>query len=346
MKKSIIALAVAGALAAPAVSMADATLYGRLHFQMQFVKDQDMNIANAGHRLGVKGESEMDSGLTAFYQIETEYHNDRNGTSASGTTDADLTVRLANAGVKGDFGKVTVGRQSNPYSDIYVSDIFEYNSGVFENESFRMGNAVSYATPDLSGFGASLSFVADGTHNATVTSTDSTGATVSTTSNSTDKYNKDVDAYILGAHYEGNGLYAAAAYKTAKYEKLVSETNALGGTDTNAASYNDDMKSYGLGVSYTVNNFLVGGYWEKTKTDNADDSVKNWDLAASYTMDKTTFGLAYGQSKTENEDAAKRTMVGVYQNLGGGADVYAEYGAYNEEAGDGDNVVVGYRVKF
>ncbi|PPC77369.1 hypothetical protein C4K68_10915 [Pokkaliibacter plantistimulans] len=339
MKKSIIALAVAGALAAPAVSMADATLYGRLHFQMQFVKDQDMNIANAGHRLGVKGESEMDSGLTAFYQIETEYHNDRNGTSASGTTDADLTVRLANAGVKGDFGKVTVGRQSNPYSDIYVSDIFEYNSGVFENESFRMGNAVSYATPDLSGFGASLSFVADGTHNATVYDTDTKAtatATSATHSDGTDNYNKDVDAYILGAHYEANGFYAAAAYKTAQYEK----------DHDDSASYTDDMDSYGLGLSYTVNNFLAAAYWEKTKTDNADDSVKNWDLAASYTMDKTTFGLAYGQSKTENEDAAKRTMVGVYQNLGGGADVYAEYGAYNEEAGDGDNVVVGYRVKF
>ncbi|PXF30837.1 hypothetical protein WH50_13275 [Pokkaliibacter plantistimulans] len=337
MKKSIIALAVAGALAAPAVSMADATLYGRLHFQMQFVKDQDMNIANAGHRLGVKGESEMDSGLTAFYQIETEYQNDRSGTSSSGTVDANLKVRLANAGVKGDFGKVTVGRQSNPYSDIYVSDIFEYNSGVFENESFRMGNAVSYATPDLSGFGASLSFVADGTHKATVDTgaVDADGNAITTT-DSTDNYNKDVDAYILGAHYEANGFYAAAAYKTAKYEKQHSDS----------LSYSDSMDSYGLGLSYTVNNFLAAAYWEKTKTDNANDSVKNWDLAASYTMDKTTFGLAYGQSKTESEDAAKRTMVGVYQNLGGGADVYAEYGAYNEKAGDGDNVVVGYRVKF
>lgn len=325
MKKSIIALAVAGALAAPAVSMADATLYGRLHFQMQFDKDQDMNIANAGHRLGVKGESEMDSGLTAFYQIETEFRNDRAGTSTESTTDAAFTVRHANAGVKGEFGTVTVGRFNNPLNKTYVADVYERNSGVFEMAPYRIGNSLMYSTPDMSGFSADAAIIGEGNY-----------------ADSTDP--KDIDSYVIGGKYEANGLTAALYYQTFNFNDDIDTVGYVAGADKA-----DDLS---FGVSYTVNNFYVGYNFEKLSVDPgaaSDVDTKVHDFAASYTMDKTTLLVGYGQYKTDGADTGKRTSVGVYQNLGGGADVYAEYGAYNGQAEDDgfvDNVTIGYRVKF
>ncbi|MFP8965469.1 porin [Pokkaliibacter sp. CJK22405] len=312
MKKSIIALAVAGALAAPAISMADATLYGRIHERVVFQESNDAAIQNAGHRLGVKGESEMDSGLTAFYQLETEYQSmdDTASQAASGAPAADLHVRLAFAGVKGDFGTVTVGRLNNPYSDIYTADIFEYNSGIYEASTFRLGNAITYATPDMNGFGAAVGLSATGEGDS-------------------DTYN-DADSYLAQVHYSANGLTAVAAYQS------YNSTDASGDTE-------DD---YGLGLSYTVNNLLFAGYYEHSENDASED-VDNWDLAVQYTMDKTKLGFLYGESDKDSNDE-QRAMVGVYHDLGGGADIYAEYGIYDDDNGtnDDDNVVVGYRIKF
>ncbi|MDH2436514.1 porin [Pokkaliibacter sp. MBI-7] len=348
MKKSIIALAVAGALAAPAVSMADATLYGRLHFQMNFDKNKDVDIRNAGHRLGVKGESEMDSGLTAFYQLETEYQNDRSGqTSDSSTVDAALKVRQANAGVKGEFGKVTVGRFTNPLTDTYVADVVERNSGVYEQSPFRVGNAISYTTPDLSGFNGYAAIIADGLGD--------------------DDTNKDADAYVVGVNYKANGLYAGLGYMASNY-KDGADSSSTDGTNTLDINKSQDLS---LGLSYTINNFYVGYNYEQKKYDatvttptavsDGDIKVKVHDFMATYAMDKTTFALGYAQAKVSDTDfKANRTLVGVYQNLGGGADVYVEYAAYNGDAEDGattttgfeavgsnaDNVTLGYRVKF
>lgn len=303
MKKSIIALAVAGAVAVPAVAMADATLYGRLHFQLQFDKDKDFNVANAGHRLGVKGDSQMDSGLTAFYQLETQYNNDKGSArkSNSSTDAADITVRHANAGVKGDFGTATVGRFTNPMTSTYVADVFERNSGVYEQAPYRVGNALAYTTPNMSGFDGYVGIIGEG--------------------EGSDTQYKDVDGYIVGGNYSVDGLYVGLGYMTADYTKAA----------------DGKTKDLTFGVSYTVDNLYVAYNYEKATTGVAKVDTKVHDFAVTYAIDKTTLGLGYARAKTDNQDTKKRTLVGVYHNLGGNADVYAEYADYNK--GDRKSVV-------
>ncbi len=334
MKKSLLAVAVASAATLPVLAQADATLYGRLHFQMQFDKNQDMNIANAGHRLGVKGESELDSGLTAFYQLETQFGNDTDGTSTEGTTDANLKVRHANAGVKGDFGKVTVGRFENPMYKTVVGDVFERTSAAFTQTQERIGNSLAYESPSYAGFNGYAAITGDGGNEDF---TDASGVKHSY---------KDVDGYVAGVNYEANGLYAGVGYAQSQYEK-------------DQDSY--DKHDVSVGVSYTYNNAFVGANYEHnqqlaTSAGATDGSIDVYDVAATYTIDKTTIGLNYSQANPDNADKLKRSLVGVYHDLGGGADVYAEYynvnGAAEQGASDygidalNDGFTVGYRVKF
>ncbi|MFP8967579.1 porin [Pokkaliibacter sp. CJK22405] len=324
MKKSLLAIAIASASILPVVANADATLYGRLHFRVNFDDGKDASINNAGHRLGVKGESELDSGLTAFYQLETEYHNDRDGQSSatSGAADANLAVRHANAGVKGDFGKVTIGRFENPMYRTIVGDVFERTSAAFTQTQERIGSALSYETPSFAGLNAYATVVAAGEGDSS-------------------DY-KDVDAYSAGLNYENNGFYAGIGYWQAEFTE--DQTN-------------HDKQDLSVGVSYNFNNIYVAGNYEHNEESLTDDGgIDVWDVAASYTIDKTRFGINYSEADPDQGSKMTRGMVGVYHDLGGGADVYAEYANVNGAAEDGndawgidglsDSVTLGYRVKF
>ena len=73
MKKSIIALAVAGALTAP-LAQADATLYGVAQFRLIDQDEKSLNAQMAKTRLGVKGTVDNDiEGLTTGFQFEWEF---------------------------------------------------------------------------------------------------------------------------------------------------------------------------------------------------------------------------------------------------------------------------------
>ena len=77
MKKNIIAMAVAAAVAAPAVAMADTTLYGKIHASYDFFggdteDNKDYSLASNSSRLGVKGKEAISDNLSLIYQWETQ----------------------------------------------------------------------------------------------------------------------------------------------------------------------------------------------------------------------------------------------------------------------------------
>ena len=120
MKKKLIALAVAAAMA-PAASRPAAPVYGRVHASLDSVSGIAANKNNLAlnsnsSRFGVKGGTDLDGGLKAMFQLEAGVNSaggtvpDGNG-GAGGTGPVFSNARDMYVGLSGSFGSVTAGRQ-------------------------------------------------------------------------------------------------------------------------------------------------------------------------------------------------------------------------------------------
>jgi len=183
MKKSIIALAVAGAMTAPMVAQADATLYGTLRIQVQDTDTKTLDVADTmPSRIGVKGSSDLFEGGKAIFQFEQTLDTDAGALS---------TGRLALIGATGDWGTATIGRQWTPHY-LWVTTISDTGIGTGQTtQATRLPNTVAYITPDMGGFQAAAVLVMDGAAEG--------GA------------QDDVDAYNIAAKYTMGGLKVAAS---------------------------------------------------------------------------------------------------------------------------------------
>jgi len=255
MKKSLIALAVAGALTAPMVAQADATLYGIAQFRLIDEDSNDLEARMAKTRLGVKGTVDNDiEGLTTGYQFEWEF--DGNGTGAS--NDSVATMRKSHVFMEGGFGKLDFGRQNNPAASVKKGDIFGHNSAALTELPDRLGSAVVYVTPSMGGFSAYGGFAAD---NATGTDDD------------------DIDASTIGLDFSAGGLGLAVSYYDLDETSDTTSVGAsysmdalyVGGsyqrTDYDAAG-TDESDYFQLAGAYTIGKTTLALQYEEI--DNAD----------------------------------------------------------------------------
>jgi len=188
INKKVMALAVAGALAAPAAAFAQASnvqIYGRANLGYDTYSatgsaagsasdyKSRSRIFDSSSRLGFRGTEDLGNGLSAIFQLETGVGfdsgsaNGQNGAAnASGGTWAS---RPSFAGLKGNWGQVTFGRQ-----DIYWGNGLISQSGAnyvntdvsFATGSFgriagpvaRQSNTLQYTSPTFSGFNATGSY--------------------------------------------------------------------------------------------------------------------------------------------------------------------------------------------
>ena len=323
-------------------------VYGRIHFRLIEANDANTTLVNAGHRIGLRGEGALENGTEFFYRIETEYNNDsgfgkRNGmggnsisdaSSDNSTDSADIVVRLANAGLNTKHGSLTIGRQNNPLNATYVADVFEHNSGVGEQSPYRIGNAIVYKAKSMGGIKAYAGVMLEG------------GA-------SDGSEEQKLTGTVLGGSYSIAGININAGYFLADYSLKSADnpdtTFIAGSTDHPADPVDTEVEfsDLSIGVSYSMGEMYFGVNIESstTDTDGTEVDVDVIDLATTYTMDSVTYGVGYA-SIDDGTDTATRMLLGAYVNLGGNADWYFETGLYNDEAGDGDNYVLGYRVKF
>ncbi len=258
MKKSLIALAVAGAMTAPIMAQADATLYGSLRTKVQLMDGAELNVTDNSSRIGIKGSSALFSGAKAFAHFEQ---------AVSTSTGALSGGRLAYVGAEGDFGKVQVGRMWTAHTvwTGFVTDILDNGTSgatVYDVGQHRMGNQVAYYTPEMNGMKLSAAVI--GANNAN---------------------GEDLDAFSLSAQYSVGGLALAAS---------IIDTQGTGaGTGTNSAlsaSYTMDALYVGarfraaetLGAgkedgfevagSYTMGNTMLLANFA-TDDNDADDSM-------------------------------------------------------------------------
>ena len=126
MNKKLIAIAVASAMSVPAAvtvmaptaAQADdsgPTVYGRLRGGLQRTDDDGadeevIGFEDASSRFGIRGSEDLGNGMSAIYRYEWGTQLVEDEGSATG-----LSKRHSWVGLKGGFGQVTIGRQTNPF---------------------------------------------------------------------------------------------------------------------------------------------------------------------------------------------------------------------------------------
>lgn len=109
MNKKLIAVAVAGIVAAPA-AYADISAYGRINNSIQIDDNDDVNMNDNGSRFGFKGSGDMGNGMSAFGRYEFQIDTDTNKKG-----DTIKNTRLAFVGLSGPFGSISLGQQWSAY---------------------------------------------------------------------------------------------------------------------------------------------------------------------------------------------------------------------------------------
>ncbi|HED16186.1 MAG TPA: porin [Gammaproteobacteria bacterium] len=192
MNKKLIALAVGAAmgLAPMAASAAKVTVYGQLQFELadesvdnsiDGVKGNNVTITksnwqdnrtiedNQRGRFGIKASEKLGNGMTAIGQVEYDISASSNESEANpklGSSKADSSprIRLANVGLKGNFGTALIGTMKTPYKywggvkyDPFVTTNLEarrqggMSGGDFGQNNF-FSNALGYKSPKMNGF--------------------------------------------------------------------------------------------------------------------------------------------------------------------------------------------------
>jgi len=306
MKKSLIALAVAGAMTAPMIAQADATLYGSVRVK---VVDADVNGATMdfqdnSSRIGIRGKQETGiEGVSATYRFEQAVSTDTGGWAGTG--------RLAYVGLNTDSGNFNFGRQWTPAYLMVASlvDILDHNSNPthdYTNEG-RQSNVVSYTSPEFSGLRVALA-----------TAINNGGANESGTG-STD----EIDYYNLGVKYSMSGIELAGS--------LTSNQN----TDTDVVSFG---AAYTMDALYVAFNFV-------DNENNVAAKETQWELVGSYDLGNIKLLANYVDFDKQGNQLAGEAHYKLGKKARAFANITFQ-DSDSEAAGRTDSWAVGYRVDF
>ncbi len=335
MNKKLIAVAVASALAAPAVH-ADITPYGRINnaIDINDVSDDfdnensnNVDLSGVASRFGFKGSGDIGNGMTAIGRYEFSTTTDKEGNGVEDT-------RLAYVGLSGGFGTVTMGNQWSAYYNsvgTYLSPTYSLGYFLYSSVSrapFRASNTVKYANS----FGA-------------------VNMEIDLRLNDSNEGN-DV-AEKLNGNGAGIGLswMPMDAFTLAfAYDQDEDEPDA----DTGITP--EDEKRMGITGKYDFGPVAAMlGYQEY---EQGTDKFKNVQTYFSGPIgEKTSWLAGYGETDVEDPGTANdgrkpsQYTLGLYHNMGGGLRLWAEYASidydnFDERTGKTKQALLGMRIDF
>jgi predicted porin len=304
MKKHLIAAAVAGALAVPA--MAQVTVSGVVDLGYQSFERAGTGAA-AGKKvrtsavgdnmvatptLAITGSEDLGGGLKAGFSIVQEFQAD-NGVKS---TDKDYTYVTVN--VQGGFGNVSLGRMNHATRDLggiyrFFGDIGRL-PGTF-NSSAAQTNTIQYQSPSIGGFTASV-----GMSDAGKTTADVDSASLTT--------------YGLRGKIAGLNVGISQEDSEAAAGGAKTKLTTIGGSyDLGAAKVglvyvnknpdgdNNNTKGYSVNLAVPLSGFTVGGSYASFESDAADEA-KVMTLALEYPLSKRT--SVFGSYQSIDSDGA------------------------------------------
>ncbi|WP_372591531.1 porin [Guyparkeria sp.] len=324
MKKNIIAMAVAAAVAAPAAVMADTTLYGKIHTSIDVwggdnVDNSDYSFASNSSRIGIKGKEDISDNLALIYQWE-------NGLDWGGKAGSGLGGETRNTfvGFTGNWGTVIGGRHDTPFKSLgrkydLFGDTIGDSRAIIRGTSAspttagfdeRLDNVLAYATPDLGGFSAMGAYVTNWSGDDASAPTD---------------INNEYDAYSLTAGYEIAGFMIDGGYEQHNID------------DPNVAGISSEESAYRVGLGYKLGGFkVVGLYQQITDLGFQDDNdVEMWGVGGAYGFGKSTVKAQYYVADdTDNaveDNGAELWAVGYDYKMSKQTSLYAAYGSMDAD---------------
>jgi len=276
MQLKLIALAVAGVVAAPAFAQSNVIVSGRLSESYSSFNHDSFGLREqqeSGSRLNFKGTEQISSDLSAFFELEHRFLADVGMTNgASSTAPGVFWGEKAWLGLKSNtVGSLTLGRIFSPaYSmvggsmDAFGGDtIVSTNIGKRGRESNYFDNGARYDSPVWGGFSFALAVsTPDGLQGSQNSSSTANGAGNGGTG-------EKEPAYGLNAQYNlGKTLHVEAYWQhDVSQDNGRAGTAAAGGTTFAIGSVapNDHFNTTGLGISYDFGFMSVAtnGYYSK-----------------------------------------------------------------------------------
>ena len=170
MKKSLLALAVLTAVTGAASAQSSVTLYGKVDLGLVLdsgnAAGKSVRISSGvtgGSRIGFKGVEDLGGGMKAAFQLETGYCADSAAGAPNFCTGSNQFMgRQAHGDLTGAFGALSAGRQySLGFNNLSTIDPFGTGfagqvNNIVDPSGIRLNNSVTYSTPNLSGFTASV----------------------------------------------------------------------------------------------------------------------------------------------------------------------------------------------
>lgn len=316
MQKKLIALAVAGLVAAPAMAQSNVTIYGVADAYFGFGSDNNNDISAidsgglAGSRIGFKGSEDLGNGLKAVFTLEQGYAIDTG--AASPKVDDSVFSRQAWVGLQGSFGTVSLGRQYAPgyfladYDALLSSKISPQStlSGlsrmtITPNSPARWDNSVKYTGSfDAVNVQAIYSMGKDESKDTGVNDDNKYGLSaayangpvnVGVIYHNVGYGTKDQSEWLIGASYDFGMAKVAGSYQAA---------SNIGGTA------NADSKLWNLGVIVPVGGGNVHLAYAKLDEDGTSADPFSYTLAYTYPFSKRTTAYA-GYQKLDYDTATQ-----------------------------------------
>jgi predicted porin len=319
MNKKLVAVAVAGVLAAPLAAQAqtaNVTLYGRLNVTMEAVRgnapdpNPPVSVANRtvyrvssnSSRLGVRGSEALGGGLSAIFQIESNVSADTGGGL--------LGTRETFVGLQGSWGTFKIGNFLAPYDDIHpiFGNVPTLTTSILSTASLwaqgsqgktaggfdaRLGNSIRYDSPRIGGFLGSLQV-------STLDASVGQGGV-----NYGDQATQQRHAYVLstGAFYNNGPFQAGLAY------------------EMNEKVRGQNLKDQAVSIAANWNFGIVkiGGVYERLDYDTPTGSLKRnfWDVSATVPIGPGELFASYGNAGDGTGGAVDGTTVGQLTKGGG-----------------------------
>jgi predicted porin len=341
MKKSLIALAVAGLVSAPAfAATSNVDVYGIMHIALEDTDATDASpgVVDNASRLGFKGSEDLGGGLKAIWQIESQLTSVPAGSSAAanGVGTGSLAGRNTFIGLAGGFGTLLMGRHDTPYKisttqyNVFADTIADYAGGRLDGVKLttghnRVNNAIAYISPSMSGFTAAVALVA--VDNLEFTTATPPVAVPGVTDD------KSLDALSATLMYANGPISASLSY------------DDLG----DLAGKNGKSNAWKLGAGYVMGDTKLGFIYEDVDTGAAASDRDSWMVSVAHSMGPIALKAQYGQADVGVGAGSDQDMwaVGADYNLSKRTAAFIVYGnGDNDAASDLSGWNIGMRHSF
>ncbi|QCR10328.1 porin [Brenneria rubrifaciens] len=357
MKRNVLAVVIPVLLAAGAANAAEVynkdgnklDIYGRMEGRHFFSEADDDNGDGTRARLGIRGETQINSELTGYGRFESEF-------SANSSESNNVKTRFAFAGLKfADFGSLDYGRnQGIGYEGISYTDVlpaFGGDHSYTDTLTGRKSGLLTYRNNGFFGLVDGLNFGLQ----AISKDSDDTSAGRSATDRKANG-----DGWGTSLSYDSDmGLGFIGSYATVKRTT---------GQNLTADGRGKKAETWATGVKYDANNLYLAATYGEFRNLALDgglplDKTEIFEAVAQYTFDfGLTPSLAYVQGKGKQDNSGideyvnKYVSVAAYYDFNKNFQTYAEYkinlldsdNAYvvSGDTHDDDVVAVGVKYQF